>query len=102
MFKSRKLDLNPTKCKILTIKKNNSFDPTDLFINKAKIPTVKVFKDLEIYISENLKWNQHINYLYNVAQVSSYQIKIIFQTNSATILTKLFKIYIRPKLETQI
>ena len=40
-----------------------------------------------------------IDYLYNVAQVSSYQISKIFKTNSATILTKLFKIYVRPKLK---
>ena len=100
-LKTRKLDLNPTKCKILTIKKNKPFDPIKLLINKIKIPTVKVFKDLGIYIyiSETLKWNEHIVYLYNVAQVSSYQIPKSFKTNSATILTKLFIIYVRPKLE---
>ena len=52
-----------------------------------------------MYISENLKWNDHIKYLYNVAQVSSYHILNSFKINSATILTKLFKIYARPKLE---
>ena len=62
--KTRKLDLNPNKCKILTIKKNKPFDPIDLLINNTKIPTVKVFKDLGIYIAENLNWNEHLNYLY--------------------------------------
>ena len=100
LLKSRKLDLNPTKCKFLTIKKNKSFETTDVFINITKIPTFKVFKNLGINISENLKWNEHINYLYYVAQVSSYQLsKIYFKTNSATIQTKLFKICVRPKLE---
>ena len=51
------------------------------------------------HISENLKWNKHINYLYNAAQVSSYQVLKSFKINSTTILTKLFKIYVRPKLE---
>ena len=41
----KKLDLNPTKCMVLTIKKNKLFDPIDLSINKTKIRTVKVFKD---------------------------------------------------------
>ena len=35
-FKTRKLDLNPTKYKILTIKKNKAFDPVDLFIKTLK------------------------------------------------------------------
>ena len=70
---TRKLDLNPNKCKILTIKKNKPFDPIDLLINNTKIPTVKVFKDLGIYISENLKWIEQINYSYNVSHVLSYQ-----------------------------
>ena len=63
------------------------------------MPTVKVFKDLGIYIFNNLKWNEHINHLYNVAHVSSYQKLKSFNTNSATILTKLYKTYVRPKLE---
>ena len=50
------------------------FDLIDLLINNTKIPTVKVFKDLGIYITENFKWNEHIIYLINVTQVSSYQI----------------------------
>ena len=50
-------------------------------------------------MSENLKWNEHISYLYNVAQVLSYQTSKGLKTNSATILTKLFKVYVRPNLE---
>ena len=52
-----------------------------------------------IYVNENLKWNEHINYLYNVAQVSSYQISKSSKTNSATIMTNVFKIYFCPKIE---
>ena len=68
-LKTRKFDLNPTKCKILKIKKNKPFDPIDLLIDKTKIPTV--FKNLGVYIFENLNWNVHISYSYNVAKVSS-------------------------------
>ena len=96
-IKTRKLDLNPTKCKILRIKKNKPFNPIDLII--TKIPTVKVFKDLGIYISASLKSNGHINYLCNVLRVSIYQTSKSFKTSSATILTKLFKKYVSPKLE---
>ena len=36
---------------------------------------------------------------YNVAQVSFYQVSKSFKTNSATNLTKVFKIYVCLKLE---
>ena len=98
MVKTRKLDLNPSKCKILTINKIKSC-PSDLFINNTKLPKIKVFKDLGIYTSENLKWNEHVNYLYKVAQISCCQILKSFKINFASILTKLFKTYVRPKLE---
>ena len=65
---------------------------------KLKKPAINLFNDLGIYISENLKWNKHVNYLYKIAQNSSYQILKSFKTSSASILTKLFKIYVRPKL----
>ena len=97
-LKTRKLNLNPSKCKILTINKKES-SPTDLLINNIKLPEIKVFKDLGIYISKDLKWNEHINYLYKIAKTTCYQILKSFKTNSASILTKLFKTYVRPKLE---
>ena len=43
--------------------------PINLLINKNKIPAVIFFKDLGIYKSENLKWNEHVNYLYKIAQI---------------------------------
>ena len=58
-LKARKLYLNPKKCTVLTNKKNKPFDPIVLLIRKTKILTVKVFKGLGIYISENLKRNEH-------------------------------------------
>ena len=58
-----------------------------------------MFKYLGIYLPENLKWNEHVNNLYKITQNSSCQILKSFITSSASILTKLFKIYVRPKLE---
>ena len=60
---------------------------------------MNVFQDLGIYISECLKLNEHIKYLYKVAQTSCYKILKSFKNNSASILTKLFKTNVRPKLE---
>ena len=58
-----------------------------------------MFKYLGIYLPENLKWNEHVNYLYKIAQNSFYETLISFKTSSASILTNFFKIYVRPKLE---
>ena len=47
-LKTRKLDLNPIKFTILTIKKSKSFNPIDLLMYETKIPTVKFLKDIYI------------------------------------------------------
>ena len=73
--------------------------PWNLLISKTKIPTVILFKDLGIYTFENLKRNECVNILYEIAQNSSYQVFKSFKTTSACILTKIFKIYVRPKFE---
>ena len=39
-LKTRKIDLNPNKCKAIIIKKNKLLDPIDQLINNTKIPTV--------------------------------------------------------------
>ena len=90
MAKNKKTWFKSKKCQVLTINKNKPFS-INLLINKTKIPAVKFFKDLGKHISENLKWNKHISYLYKIAQNSSYQILKSFKTSSASILTKLLK-----------
>ena len=82
MVNTRKLNPKNVKSLISTIAHG--------LINNKKLPSVTIFKDLEIYISENLKWNDHINYIYNIASVSSYQALKSFKTNTVTTLTKLF------------
>ena len=62
---TRKLPKNPKKCEIITIKKNKPC-PINLLISNTKILTVKIFKDLGMYISESLKWNEHIKYFYKL------------------------------------
>ena len=43
-LKTRKLGLNPTKCKILKTIKNKPFDPIDLFINKIRYKQLKFLR----------------------------------------------------------
>ena len=69
-----------------------SIDSTTL----AKTP---YFRDLGIIISEDLKWTQHVQSIYNSAAVKSYQVLKCFKTRNIGILLRLFKTYVRPKLE---
>ena len=44
--------------------KNTTISAFDFKINDTNLSLTKVFKDLETFVAENLKWNHHINYLY--------------------------------------
>ena len=87
MAKSKK-KLNLNKCQILNIR---------------KIPLISKLITLNYpqlqHISKYFKWNDHINYVYKTASVSSYQVLKSFKTNTVTTQTKLFTVYVRPKLE---
>ena len=54
-LKERKLDLNPSNCQVLNIQKNTSRIISDFRINNIRLPSTKVFKNLGIFIDENLK-----------------------------------------------
>ena len=56
-------------------------------------------KDLGIHISSDLKWSHHINYLFRIGSVTSYQILKSFKSKNIWTLIKLYTTYIRPKLE---
>ena len=96
------LDLAPKKCFNLQIgksrKENNNCNNT-IFINNVKITTKQVIKDLGVFISYNLKWEYHINYIVKIASSYSYLIFKSFNTSNIWILIKLYKTYVRSKLE---
>ena len=91
------LRLAPEKCSVLTLslsEPNPSF-----FLNNTQISSSKFIRDLGIIISDNLKWEKHIDYIYRNASTSAYQISRFSKTRNIWTLIKLFKTYIRPKLE---
>ena len=57
------------------------------------------FKDLGVYIQADLKWSEHVNYIYRKAATTSYQLLKAFKTKNIWTLRKLFITYIRPKCE---
>ena len=97
---SRQLKLAPHKCASLQISKpsNKSPCPT-LSIQNTPLPYTSSFKDLGIYISSDLKWTDHIFFVFKQASLVSYQILKTFKTNNINILLKLYITYLRPKVE---
>ena len=97
--KTVQLNLAPNKCFSLQICKPKKQEPTQFYLENHPLALTSSIKDLGIYISTDLKWVNHINFIYNKAAVCSYQILKTFQSKNLTTLVKLFTIYIRPKLE---
>ena len=76
--------------------KNTTFSTFDL---KIIVTNLSSTKDLETFVTENLKWNHHINYRYRIASTTSFQVLKSFKSIDIDILKNLFLVYIRPKLE---
>ena len=72
MVKRKEINLNPTKCHVLNTYRSTSIPTFDFKINNVILPKTKVFKDVEIFILGNLKWNHDIHYIYRIASIFSF------------------------------
>lgn len=98
--RNHQLNLAPHKCSIIHLKKSSlSSNPTQIFIDNNKINSVHKVKDLGIFISEDLQWSNHVNFVFGKASAISYQIRKLFKSKNIWTLLKLFKTYVRPHLE---
>ena len=99
-LKDRQLNIAPNKCFSLHISKSRSKAPPPTFsIGSNHIATHHFAKDLGIMVSDNLKWSNHIDSIVAKASACSYQILKCFKSTNIWILLRLFKTYVRPKLE---
>ena len=98
-LENRQLKLAPHKCFSLAVSKNKADISKSISINDTKLSTTTFIKDLGVYISHDLKWTHHVNYIYRNASVCSYQLYKSVKTRNIWIWVKLFKTYVRPKLE---
>lgn len=95
-LENRQLNLAVDKCFHLNIYKEPS---SKLYLNGTSISAKSAIKDLGVYISDDLKWTSHINFIYKNASLSSFQILKAFKTKNFWTLLQLYKTYVRPKLE---
>ena len=99
-LESMQLTLASEKCFVLNIGKHqDTTSAHNFYLDNKPLSTEIVAKDLGIYITQDLKWEYHINHLFKVGSQISYQIKRSFKTKNIWTLLKLYLTYIRPKLE---
>ena len=98
-LQDHQLRIAVNKCFTLNISKHKFDTPPVFQINNTTVQNTESMKDLGIIISDNLKWHNHINYLYNKAALSSYHILQSFRTKNVWVLKKLFITYTRPIVE---
>ena len=102
-LKRFQLNLAPHKCFVLPISKSKSNsqnnDHIEFTIDSTVLPFSSFAKDLGVCISSDLKWEIHIKRIVQQASFTSYQIIKSFRSKNIWVLLKLFKSYVRPKLE---
>ena len=91
------LKLNEEKCTILHLGKNNPQNKYHL--HQTELKEVKDQKDLGVIISNNLKWETHINHIVKKTNSFIYLIQKVFTNRSVEIMKKVYLTYVRPKLE---
>lgn len=92
-----KMPLNDTKCTVLHIGQNNP--KLNYHFEQTQILSVTKQKDLGITISSDLKWETHITQMCKKANSMIYLIQRSFKDLSKEMILKLYRSYVRPKLE---
>lgn len=91
------LRLALNKSGVLHIGRNNPFNVYE--VGDVAIPVETNIRDLGILISSNLKFNSYYEAIQKAAYTVSYRIFQCFKTRTRGFLFKMFKAYVRPKLE---
>ena len=100
-LKTSRLQLNEGKCKELRIGFNRiapQFDP--ILINNNPIEVIESPKILSLYVSSNLKWNDHIHEIIKKAQKRLLFLSQLKKSNIGTTeLVQFYTVCIQPILE---
>lgn len=92
-----KMPLNDSKCTVLHIGNNNPNQA--YFLGKTEITSVLQQRDLGVLVTGDLKWEQHITQIIKKANTQIYLIKTAFRDHSCEMILKLYKTFVRPKIE---
>ncbi|MEM7557303.1 MAG: reverse transcriptase family protein, partial [Cyanobacteria bacterium P01_A01_bin.84] len=94
------LQLSVSKCQVLTIGvTNENFLYT---VDDIALANLYSLRDLGIILNSKLDYSQHCHHLYKVASAISMNIFRYFKCRNRDFLIKMFKTYVRSKLESSI
>ena len=94
---NNQLNIAFEKCQILHLGYGNPLH--DYYFGETPIPSVNTIRDLGVEISRDMKFHVHINQIVKSATAIANQSQRCFMLKNKTFLTKMFKIFVRPKLE---
>ena len=99
---SHNMKLNPPKCKqmVINFMHNHNFSLNPIWLGNDVIETVRVYKLLGIILSHNLKWTDHVDYIYKKSSKRLYFIRLLKKSRvECNSIVKIYLVLIRPILE---
>lgn len=94
------MKLNPTKCKSMRISRtSNHVLPCDYLLSNVSLTQVTSYKYLGIIISDNLSWQNHVDYITSNANRSLGYLRRNFSLAPTNLKLLLYKTLVRSKLE---
>lgn len=87
------------KCNVLSLGNLNRIPCNSYTLSSNVLTHTQIVRDIGINISSDFKFSKHCAKIVAKAQSRAYLLKKCFHSNNPLLLTKAFKIYIRPMLE---
>ena len=96
-FDMLRMKLNPTKCKemLINFMSNHNFIVNPVVIGSNTIERVMTYKLLGVYVSNDLKWNHHIEVIVQKGNRRLYSLRVLKQCGAAppASLAKVYTVY---------
>ena len=88
------MKLNPKKCKemLINFMQNDNFTTRPIVLGNNTVECVTTYKLLGIIISNDLKWNEHINYISKKASKRLYSLRILKKVDVGR--ERILKVYV--------
>ena len=99
---SNKMKLNPPKCKqmVINFMHNHNFSLNLIWLGNDVIETVRVYKLLGIILSHDLKWTDHVDYIYKKSNERLHFIRLLNKSRvECNSIVKIYLVLIMPILE---
>ena len=87
------------KCEVIQITTKKKPIQHNCILHGHTLSSVPHIKYIGVHISQDLKWNSHINFIFSKANQTLGFLKRNLKINSSTIMEKAYKSIVRPKLE---